>query len=388
MKKVWLGAEKLEVTQACLGTMTWGVQNTEADAHAQLDFFVGAGGTFVDTAEMYPVPPDPSVIGRTERYIGTWLKADPERRKSIVLASKVAGPRAVGWIRANRKAEYAGKAEDPTFMPVMNAEQIHEACASSLERLQTEYLDLYQIHWPDRYSPIFGRSCFLPGGHQLAPDKHDFVSFDEQVKAMGELIKEGKIRHWGLSNESSYGVMMFCFTADRLGVPRPVSIQNDFSLTDRRFETELAETCFHMKVSLMAYGALAGGTLTGKYTPGFERASRGVESRSSEDSRHRKFPKFQPRYHAEATMAAVKGYCELAKSKSLLPTTLALAWCTSRTYIRDTGVVIIGGTTKVQLEENVDALSVKLDDATLAAVDNIHRRNPNPDVDQHMLLPA
>jgi len=377
------------VSQACLGTMTWGEQNTEAEAHAQLDRFVTAGGTFVDTAEMYPVPPSPEVIGRTELYIGRWLKAHPEKRKDIVLASKVAGPRFGGWIRGNRKPEYSSHMDDTsTFNTVVNAEQIHEAIDSSLQRLQTDYLDLYQIHWPDRCAPTFGRSCFLlpADGHQLVPDKTDFATFEEQVKAMGELIKLGKIRHWGLSNETSYGVMMFCHTADRLGVPRPVSVQNDFSLVDRRFETELAEVCFYMKVSLMAYGPLAGGALSGKYTTGFERCGRGNESRSAEDSRHKKFPKFQSRYHNLPTLAAAKSYCELAQSKSLTPSALALAWCLTRTYISDIGVVIFGGTTMDQLEENMDALAtVKLDADTVAAIDRIHRANPNPNVDQYML---
>lgn len=386
MKKVLLGG-KAEVTQCCLGTMTWGVQNSEEEAHAQLDAFVAAGGTFVDTAELYPVPPGKEVIGRTEKYIGSWLKANPKRRKQIFLASKVAGPRPGGWIRANRRPEYKDREDDESFTTALNAEQIHEAIAASLERLQTDYLDLYQLHWPERYSPMFGRSMFEPlaeGGHFLVPSKRDFSSIEEQVKAMGDLIKQGKIKHWGLSNETSYGVFMFCQTADRLGVARPVSIQNDFSLVDRRFEMELAETCYHLNISLLAYGPLAGGALSGKYTPGFERSSQGVESRLAEDSRHRKFPKLQPRYLGPATADAVAKYCEIARSKGWSPTTLALAWCTSRLYIKDTGSVIIGATTVEQLKENMEALTVDLDAATLAAIDGVHRANPNPNCDQHL----
>jgi len=381
MKKVLLGG-KVEVTQCCLGTMTWGVQNSEADAHAQLDFFVGRGGTFIDTAEMYPVPPAADVIGRTETYIGTWLKKNPDKRSSIFLASKVAGPRPNTWIRGNRNPE-----QPEETLASVNAEQIPEACDASLRRLQTDYLDLYQIHWPERYTPLFGRTMFEPpadGGHQLVPEKREFGSVEEQVKAMGELIKQGKIRHWGLSNETSYGVCLFCQTADRLGVPRPVSIQNDFSLVDRRFETELAETCFHLNVSLLAYGPLAGGCLSGKYCPGYERCSVGAESRPADDSRHRKFPKFQPRYLGKATAEAAAGYCEIARAKGLSPTTLALAWCVSRSYLRDTGAVIIGATTIPQLEENMDALEVRLEPDTLGAIDKVHRANPNPNCDQHL----
>uniref|UniRef100_A0A7S2QCI9 NADP-dependent oxidoreductase domain-containing protein n=1 Tax=Zooxanthella nutricula TaxID=1333877 RepID=A0A7S2QCI9_9DINO len=388
MKKVLLGG-KVEVTQCCLGTMTWGVQNNEADAHAQLDCFVAAGGTLVDTAEMYPVPPSGEVIGRTEEYIGTWLRARPERRRQIVLASKVAGPRPGGWIRANRKAEYAEKANDDTFNSALNREQIFEAIEASLRRLQTDYLDLYQLHWPERYTALFGRSAYEPpadGGHQLVPEKREFGSVEEQVKAMGDLIKQGKVKHWGLSNETSCGVFLFCQAADRLGVPRPVSVQNDFSLVDRRFEAELAETCAHLQVSLLAYGPLAGGYLSGKYTPGFERASVAIESRLSEDSRHRKFPKFQPRYMGTATAAAAVKYCQLARDKGLAPATLALAWCTSRSYIRDTGSVIIGATTVEQLRENMEALAVSLDADILAAIDKVHRENPNPNCDQHLSM--
>lgn len=381
MKKVLLGG-KVEVTQCCLGTMTWGVQNSEAEAHAQLDCFVKRGGTFIDTAEMYPVPPEAVVIGRTETYIGTWLKADPERRRGVFLASKVAGPRPGAWIRGNRNP-----AEPKETLSALTAEQIPEACDASLRRLQTDYLDLYQLHWPERYAPLFGRSFFDPpadGGHQLVPEKREFGTVEEQVRAMGELIKQGKIRHWGLSNETSYGVCLFCQTADRLGVPRPVSIQNDFSLVDRRFETELAEACFHLGVSLLAYGPLAGGFLSGKYTPGYERCSLGSGSREADDSRHRKFPKFQPRYCGKATAEAGERYCEIARGKGLSPATLALAWCTSRSYIRDTGAVIIAATTLPQLEENMDALEVPLDAETLRAIDKVHRSNPNPNCDQHL----
>eukprot|EP00929_Paragymnodinium_shiwhaense_P021336 TRINITY_DN13940_c0_g1_i1.p1 TRINITY_DN13940_c0_g1~~TRINITY_DN13940_c0_g1_i1.p1 ORF type:complete len:421 (-),score=62.42 TRINITY_DN13940_c0_g1_i1:111-1319(-) len=384
LKTILLGG-KVEVSQCCLGTMTWGVQNTEKEAHEQLDYFVKQGGNFVDTAEMYPVPPDGSVIGRTEQYIGTWLAADPARRAKIFLASKVAGPRPGGWIRGNRKPEYAEKAKDDLFNPALNREQIHEACESSLKRLQTDVIDLYQIHWPERNSPLFGKSIFdiPPKAHQLVPHKEETASFEEQVSAMGELIKLGKVRHWGLSNETSYGVMMFCHTADRLGVPRPISIQNDFSLVDRRFETELAETCYYMDLSLLAYGPLAGGALSGKYTlSSAAKTSEGLQSRGKDDSRHTLYPKFQTRYLGKATAVATEAYCELALSKNLSPTTLALAWCTTRTYIRDTGSVIIGATTMEQLKENMDALEVKLDQDTMRKIDKIHRANPNPNCDQ------
>jgi len=282
--------------------------------------------------------------------------------------------------------EYKDKAGDDTFNAILNKEQIFEACDASLQKLQTTYIDLYQLHWPERYVPLFGRSIFDPspeGGHQLVPNKSEFGTIEEQVQAMGELISNGKILHWGLSNETSYGVMLFCQTADKLGVPRPISIQNDFSLVDRRFEMELAETCHHMNVSLLAYGPLAGGALSGKYTPGFEKGSEGLESRAPEDSRHLKYPKFQPRYLGQATAEAAAKYCEIAKSNALSPTTLALAWCTTRSYIKDVGAVIIAATTMAQLKENMCAMSVKLDEKCIADIDRVHRANPNPNCDQH-----
>mmetsp|Transcript_14776 Transcript_14776/g.33605 ORF Transcript_14776/g.33605 Transcript_14776/m.33605 type:complete len:392 (-) Transcript_14776:92-1267(-) len=386
MKKILLGG-KAEVTQCCLGTMTWGVQNSEAEAHEQLDHFVGQGGTFIDTAEMYPVPPSPEVVSRTETYIGNWIQSHPERRKDIFLATKVAGPRPGSWIEGARKRK---SLEEPLEVGEtstgkhLTKDNIMEACDASLRRLQTDYLDLYQIHWPERYIPLFGSSIFEPAdkGHMLVPSKKEHATVEEQVQTMGELITQGKIKHWGLSNETSYGVCLFCQTADRLGVARPVSIQNDFSLLDRRFETELAETCYHLNVSLLAYGPLCGGALSGKYLQSYTGSgSAGAESRPANDSRHVKFPKFQSRYAGAASAVAAEKYAKVAASKGVSPTTLALAWCTTRFYIKDTGAVIIGATTMPQLKENMDALKASLDAETLSAIDKIHCENPNPNCD-------
>jgi len=386
VKRVCLGGQAgAEVSQCCLGTMTWGVQNSEADAHAQLDWFVANGGNFVDTAELYPVPPAADVIGRTEDYIGNWIGASPDRRAKLFLASKVAGPRAGGWIRANRKPEYAGREEDPDFATALTAEQIAEACDASLRRLQTTYLDLYQLHWPERITPCFGKSMFEPNSdHLTCPGKTEFAPFEEQVRAVGDLIEHGKVKYWGLSNETSYGVMMFCLTADRLGVPRPVSVQNDFSIAERRFEMELAEVCYYFNVSLLVYGALCGGSLSGKYVPGFEGATQAIKSRDAAEARHTKFPAFQPRYVGPATREKTIEYCALAKAAGMAPATLALAFCVSRSYIKNSGCVIVGATSIEQLQENTQSLNVELDEATLTAIDRVHRANPNPNADQHL----
>ncbi|KAF5834586.1 aldo/keto reductase [Dunaliella salina] len=364
--KVKLGNSDLEVSKVCLGTMTWGEQNTEEEAWAQMDYFLSKGLNFIDTAELYPVPPRPETIGRTEVYIGNWMKARGCRDK-IVLASKVAGQTDAqrAFIVANR----TGDPFAPAPRPRMDRPNIRAALEASLRRLQTDYLDLYQLHWPDRYAPLWGQRQYRPEneykGEFTPPD------IEETVSAMGELIKEGKIKHWGLSNETAYGVCRMCETARKLGVPGPISIQNDFSMGYRHFEEELAEACApsHYNVSLLCYGALAGGALTDKYlTPaGYEGAPA--------NSRHRKFPNFQSRYFNPRLLDAAKDYADLAHKKGMSLATLAQAWAASRWYM---GSVIIGATSVEQLKENIAAFEVELDKETLDAIDQIHLRKRNP----------
>jgi len=342
------------VTIACLGTMTWGEQNTEAEAIEQLDWAVNHGGiNFIDTAELYPVPPGPETCGRTEYMIGRWLaKGGPDLRKKIILASKVAGFSGRGYIVAERKKTLGIEVPaDQSFVTHLSREQILEACDASLKRLQTDYLDLYQLHWPERYTPIFGSLKYERASERPAGD---YASIEEQVLAMGELIKAGKIRYWGLSNENAFGVTKFVHACEQLGVPLPVSIQNDFAFVDRRFEQDgTAEACSPHNVGangigLLAYGALAGGTLSGKYTDA---------AADTQAARHSKFPDFQPRYHAARTRELAADFAAVANRHGIPPAQLALAWAASREYMAS---VIIGATSMSQLKENVAAFSMDI----------------------------
>lgn len=354
--------------------MTWGSQNTEEEAHEQLDKFVEMGGTFIDVAELYPVPPDAKYTGQTEEIIGNWLEKHPELRSKCVIATKVAGPHPFNFIPANREKTLTGVWDDNAVQPRLVPDQINRAVAASLKRLKTTYIDLYQLHWPDRYTPLWGSNQYkkeLEGKHQQQEraDPHDRVDFDEVVRCMGTLIKDGLIRSWGVSNESSFGVCTWCHAAQRLGVPPPVSIQNDFSLLDRRFDGELAETCsdINHNLGLLAYGSLAGGTLAGKYSNG-ERPPGG---------RHSLFPKFQPRYWCPRSIEAADAYGAIAAKHGLTSAQLALAWAYSRFYM---GAVIIGATSIPQLEENIKACEVELSAEVIAEIDAVHTRLRNPNV--------
>uniref|UniRef100_A0A7S0YZV7 NADP-dependent oxidoreductase domain-containing protein n=1 Tax=Hemiselmis tepida TaxID=464990 RepID=A0A7S0YZV7_9CRYP len=364
---VMLGSSGVFVSMCCLGTMTWGDQNTESDAHAQLDYYVfksGIQNPFVDTAELYPVPPKAETVGRTEVYIGNWLEKNPGARQKIFLASKVSGRSHRGWIVANR--------EDPPGKEAhtrLSRDQILAACDASLRRLKTDYLDLYQLHWPERNTPTFGALDY-----QRSKDNDDDVSFDESVGAIGELIKAGKVKHWGISNENAVGVVKYLEAAKRLGVPPPVSIQNDFALVDRRFEQDgTAEACSPQSsgvkngVSLLAYGALAGGTLSGKYLEG----SKGDVSKS----RHKLYPEFQSRYHSQGTMDAAADYIQAAAKHGLSGVDLAYGWAATREYM---GSVIIGATTMVQLKANVEAFEKEVPKELLEEVERINLKHERP----------
>ena len=280
-------------------------------AFEQLDWAVHEGGiNFIDTAELYPVPPVPETAGMTEEMIGRWLaKGGDALRKKIILATKVAGySKGRGYIVEKRKQTLGTEVGDPkSFATHLSRNQILEACDASLKRLQTSYIDLYQLHWPERYTPLFGELSYKRGSER----GHDSVDMEETVSAVGELIKAGKIRYWGLSNENAFGVTKFVHVCQKLGVPLPVSIQNDFAFVDRRFEQDgTAEACSPLNVGgngigLLAYGALAGGTLSGKYADP-EKAAQ------SEQSRHTKFPGFQPRYHADTTREIAAEFAKVA----------------------------------------------------------------------------
>ncbi|TSA16567.1 MAG: NADP(H)-dependent aldo-keto reductase [Betaproteobacteria bacterium] len=343
MKLNQLGESDLHVTEICLGTMTWGEQNSERDAHLQLDFALDHGINFIDTAEMYPVPPGAGTYARTESFLGTWLAK--QKRDRLVLASKVAGPGRRDWVRGGRTA--------------LTRENVTEAVNDSLARLHTDYLDLYQIHWPGRNVPMFGVTRFDPSKETPG------VAILDQIETMATLIKAGKIRHYGLSNETTWGLCEFLRLARANGLPPPLTIQNCYSLVNRMFDGDLAEASFRERVPLLAYSPLAMGMLTGKFAGG------AMPPRS----RLGRYADFGERYKRDLVRTAADEYCQLAKSRGLSPTELAMAFVRTRWFVAST---IIGATDLAQLKQNLDSVKVELDADTLAGIDAIHRRYPNP----------
>ena len=346
MKMHTLGRTGLTVSRVCLGTMTFGEQNTEADAHSQLDVALERGINFIDTAEMYPVPPSAATQGATERFVGSWLKKSG-KRGAVVLATKAAGPNAnQTWIRGGRHN--------------LDAANIRAALDASLQRLQTDYVDLYQLHWPSRNVPIFGANQFDPQKERAA------IPIEDTLAVLGDLIKEGKIRHIGVSNESPWGVSEYIKQAEMKGLPRIATIQNLYNLTARAFETTLLdETCYREEVSLLAYSPLAFGQLSAKY----------VDDPQARGRLTIYPPTWSPRYLRPAVFAAVKEYAALARANGMSPAQMALAWCYTRWFV---GSTIIGATSLAQLRENIDAEQTVLSAEVVAAIDGIHARYTNP----------
>ncbi len=338
-----LSGTDLNVSEVCLGTMTWGEQNSEADAHRQLDYALAQGVNFIDTAEMYPVPPNGKTQGRTETFLGSWLKRN--RRRGLVVATKVAGPGRRDWIRGGRTD--------------LTTEVIAEAVDTSLERLQTDVIDLYQIHWPQRNVPMFGATEFDPSKEKEGP------AIREQVAGMAAMIKAGKIRYYGLSNETAWGVCEFHRVARELGVAGPVTIQNSYSLVSRGVDNDLAEVLYREKMSLLAYSPLAGGMLSGKYIGGA----------SPPDGRYTLFDGLGRRFRKAIVHEAVEAYAKLAKARGLTLVQLALGFVKSRWHV---GAAIIGATTMSQLAEDIAAAQLVLDADTLAAIATLQTAYPNP----------
>ncbi|MTV39245.1 aldo/keto reductase [Duganella radicis] len=347
MRQVQLGNSHLNVSKICLGTMTWGEQNTEAEAHAQLDYAFERGINFIDTAEMYPVMARPETQGLTERYIGSWLKKTGLRDK-VVIATKAAGPNAsVTWVRGGRARNF-------------DAANLKAAVDTSLQRLQIEHIDLYQLHWPSRNVPVFGNNVFNPR------HERECVPIEETLAALGDLVRQGKIGAIGVSNESCWGVNEFVKQSELKGLPRIATIQNLYNLTARHYETSLLdETCYRENVSLLAYSPLAFGQLTAKYI-----------DNPQAHGRLNIFPaNWSPRYARPATVAAATRYAQLARDNGLAPTQLALAWCYSRWFVAST---IIGATSLEQLKQNIDAYQVQLPLDLIKQVDQIHAEITNP----------
>jgi aryl-alcohol dehydrogenase-like predicted oxidoreductase len=338
-----LGDSDLSVSEICLGTMTYGQQNTVAEAAEQLDFAIDRGINFIDTAEMYPVPGKPETQGKTEEYIGEWLTK--QQRDKVIIATKVAGRSTrMKWIREGKNQ--------------IDRPNVEKALNDSLKRLQTDYIDLYQIHWPDRYVPLFGAPDY-----DIAQER-ETVPILEQLEVFADLIKAGKIRYLGLSNETPWGVCEFCTLAQKHGLPKVVSIQNAFSLSNRTFHINLAETCRFKNVGLMAYSPLGFGLLTGKYLNGIP-----------ENSRLALFAGFGQRYDKTNLNDAVKAYVEIAGKHGISPAQMALAYVRSRWFVTST---IIGATSLEQLEENIGSLEVNLDKEIVAEINAVHAKYPNP----------
>lgn len=338
MKRVSLGSTDLQVSPLCLGTMTWGEQNSEADAHAQLDFATARGINFIDTAEMYPVPPKPETQGRTEQYLGSWLKKTG-RRNEVVIATKVIGPGLFPYIRGG---------------PRLDRDSVLAACETSLRRLQTEAIDLYQVHWPQRGVNSFGKL-----GYEHREDEHA-VPIEETLGALADLQRQGKIRHIGISNETPWGVSEYLRLSRERGLPRIASIQNPYSLLNRSFEVGLAEFVHRERIGMLAYSPLAFGVLAGKYLHGAR----------PPDGRLTLFARFT-RYNGQQAELAAREYVALAREHGLDPAQMALAFVQSRPFMTST---IIGATTLAQLDSNIGSAQVVLDRAVLKAIEEIHSR--------------
>ncbi|MCK5425675.1 MAG: aldo/keto reductase [Emcibacter sp.] len=341
------GRTDIKVSNICLGTMTWGQQNSQSQAWEQLDYAVEQGINFIDTAEMYPVPRDEETSGRTEEYIGQWL-AERGGRDKVILATKIVGRSPHGWFRNNASSTR------------LNREQITEAVDKSLGRLKTDYIDLYQLHWPDRPLNIFSKSR----GY-VHSDEEDVIPLSETLSVLGDMVKAGKIRHVGLSNETAWGVMNSLHHAELDGLPRVQSIQNAYNLLNRLFEQNLAEVSMRENVALLAYSPAGGGSLSGKY----------LDGKLPEGSRNKLFPGFGGRFETPTALVAIAKYITLAKEMGISPMQLALKFVDSRPFV---GSTIIGATSMDQLREDIAAFDATWTDEIEQAVTKIHLESPDP----------
>ncbi|AKA34800.1 NADP(H)-dependent aldo-keto reductase [Flagellimonas lutaonensis] len=344
MKYTFLPHTNIRVSKICLGTMTWGRQNSEEQAHEQMDYAVEQGINFFDTAEMYPIPPKKELYAVTEEFIGNWFKKTG-KREEIVLATKIAG-----------RADFTKHIRTTGF----SREAIISAVDGSLQRLQTDYIDLYQLHWPERNTNFFGQRGFNAEATDLWED-----NIHQVLETLRDLVEEGKIRHVGLSNETPWGTMRFLEESKvHRTLPRMVTIQNPYSLLNRLFEVGLSEVSMREKIGLLAYSPLAFGVLSGKYLGD-------VQPRKA---RLTLFPNYK-RYSGDTATEATKKYHELAQNHGLSMAQMALAFVNSRPFVTSN---IIGATTIDQLRENIESIDVELSDEVLEGIEEIHESIPNP----------
>ncbi len=347
MRLKTLGQSGLQVPEICLGTMTFGEQNTQADGFLQLDYALERGLNFWDTAEMYPVPPKPETQGSTEAIIGNWLASRGGRDK-IILASKIAGPAQGGSQIRGGQTRYI-------------ASEIESALDGNLKRLQTDYIDLYQLHWPQRPVNFFGK---LGYGNAEAQNEREVTDLAETLTALSNEVKKGRIRHIGLSNETPWGTLKFLHLAQTLGLEKIVSVQNPYSLLNRTYEIGMSEIAKYEGIGLLAYSPLAFGYLTGKFRNG----ARPANARVTLYSRFSRYSNPQSEW-------ATEQYAQLAEQYGLTLTQLALAFIKQQFFVTST---IIGATSLEQLKENIDAFDVSLSEEILKGIEDIHRQQPNP----------
>jgi len=339
----------LNVSAVCLGTMTYGDQNSQAEAHEQLDYAVAQGINFIDTAEMYPVPPKAETCTRTETIVGHWLKRQP--RDKIILGGKVSGPRRkIDWIRGG-----------PLSLDRTN---IRTAIEDSLKRLQTDYIDLYQLHWPERNVPMFGQYQFDPTQEFENGQEKNWVPIRAQLETLAELVQEGKVRYVGVSNEHPWGVMEFLRIAKEYNLPRIASIQNGYNLINNTFEYGMAEIAYREKVGLLAYSPLAFGHLSGKYVADPAAAGRVTL-----------FPGYAQRYTKPGVQPACQAYAELAHQHGMSPAEMALSYVYRRWFVTST---IIGATSMAQLRENMGAWQKPLSAELLKQIETVQMQYMNP----------
>jgi len=338
-----LGNTDLDVSLICLGTMTWGEQNSESEGHEQMDYAFDQGVNFFDTAELYPIPPKPDTQGKTESCIGTWFKKNSNRDK-VILATKVAGRSPMKWFRGEGTR--------------LDRSNIEEAVNQSLRRLQTDYIDLYQLHWPDRPMSMFGA-----GGIGYKHIEAETIAISETLEVLGDLVKNGKIRHIGLSNETPWGLSQFLKFSEMSDLPRVLSVQNAYNFLNRTYEDGMSEFYNRSSVGLLAYSPIAQGYLSGKY----------IDGARPEGSRTALFERGD-RYEVSGANEAIKSYVSYAKSIDLDPSVFANAFVNSREFVTSN---IIGATTMEQLKLAIGSSEVKLSKEDFEAIDAIHRENPN-----------
>ena len=339
-----LGQTDIEVSRICLGTMTWGEQNTEKEAHEQLDYAIESGINFIDVAEMYPVPPREETYGLTESYIGNWLSKRKDRDK-IILASKVAA-----------KAEWLPYIRGGRIK--LDKKNIVQALEDSLRRLKTDYIDLYQMHWPDRDTNFFGKLAYYH-----APEK-DGIPIAETLAVLSDLVKQGKIRTIGISNETPWGCAEYLRISREKELPRIVSIQNPYNLLNRTFEIGISEFSHREQVGLLAYSPLAFGALSGKY----------LNNQKPEGARLTLFERFNRYLNPQATKAT-EAYVNLAKKNDLDPSQMALSYVSSRPFLTSN---IIGATSMEQLKMDIESINIELSDDVIKDIESIHEKIPNP----------